>query len=57
MAKMERRNPHVFGDAVAHDVAEVMALYDAAKAAEKAEKAEKAAAAPAADQATGPDPQ
>ena len=36
MAKMERRNPHVFGDAVATSVDEVMALYDAAKAAEKA---------------------
>lgn len=36
IAKMERRNPHVFGDAVATDVAQVMALYDAAKAAERA---------------------
>ena len=36
IAKMERRNPHVFGDAVADDVAEVMALWNAAKAAEKA---------------------
>ena len=35
-AKMERRNPHVFGDAVATTVDEVMALYNAAKAAEKA---------------------
>ena len=34
-AKMERRNPHVFGDAVATTVEEVMALYNAAKAAEK----------------------
>jgi uncharacterized protein YabN with tetrapyrrole methylase and pyrophosphatase domain len=34
-AKMERRNPHVFGDAVATTVDEVMALYNAAKAAEK----------------------
>jgi uncharacterized protein YabN with tetrapyrrole methylase and pyrophosphatase domain len=42
MAKMERRNPHVFGDAVATDVAEVMRLWNAAKAAEKA-------AAPTAD--------
>lgn len=40
MAKMERRNPHVFGDAVATTVDEVMALYNEAKAAEKAEKAE-----------------
>ena len=39
MAKMERRNPHVFGDAVANTVAEVMALYNDAKAAEKAGKA------------------
>ena len=39
IAKMERRNPHVFGDAVATTVDEVMALYNAAKAAEKAEKA------------------
>ena len=37
MAKMERRNPHVFGDAVANTVAEVMALYNAAKAAERAQ--------------------
>ena len=36
MAKMERRNPHVFGDAVATDVEQVMALYNAAKAAERA---------------------
>ena len=42
IAKMERRNPHVFGDAVATDAAEVMRLWNAAKAAEKAEKAEKA---------------
>lgn len=35
MAKMERRNPHVFGDEVATTVDEVMALYNAAKAAEK----------------------
>ena len=41
IAKMERRNPHVFGDAVATDTAEVMRLWNAAKAAEKAEKAEK----------------
>ena len=34
---MERRNPHVFGDAVAHDAAEVLTLWNAAKAAEKAE--------------------
>ena len=40
IAKMERRNPHVFGDAVAHDAAEVLTLWNAAKAAEKAEKAE-----------------
>ena len=39
IAKMERRNPHVFGDAVATDTAEVMRLWNAAKAAEKAEKA------------------
>ena len=39
IAKMERRNPHVFGDAVANTVAEVMALYNDAKAAEKAGKA------------------
>jgi XTP/dITP diphosphohydrolase/tetrapyrrole methylase family protein/MazG family protein len=38
MAKMERRNPHVFGDAMATTVDEVMALYSAAKAAEKAEQ-------------------
>ena len=38
-AKMERRNPHVFGDAVATTVDEVMALYNAAKAAEKADRA------------------
>ena len=37
-AKMERRNPHVFGDATATTVDEVMALYNAAKAAEKAPK-------------------
>ena len=43
IAKMERRNPHVFGDAVATDTAEVMRLWNAAKAAEKAEKAEQAA--------------
>jgi XTP/dITP diphosphohydrolase/tetrapyrrole methylase family protein/MazG family protein len=46
---MERRNPHVFGDAVATDAAEVLRLWNAAKAAEKAakaEKAEKKAAAP-----------
>jgi MazG family protein len=43
IAKMERRNPHVFGDAVATDTAEVMRLWNAAKAAEKAEKAQKAA--------------
>jgi len=42
IAKMERRNPHVFGDAVATDVAQVMVLYHAAKAAEKDETAEKA---------------
>jgi XTP/dITP diphosphohydrolase/tetrapyrrole methylase family protein/MazG family protein len=42
IAKMERRNPHVFSDAVATDVAEVMELWNAAKAAERAEKAEKA---------------
>ena len=42
IAKMERRNPHVFGDAVAVDAAEVLTLWNAAKAAEKAEKAEKA---------------
>ena len=44
IAKMERRNPHVFGDAVATDTAEVMRLWNAAKAAEKAEQAEKARA-------------
>jgi XTP/dITP diphosphohydrolase/tetrapyrrole methylase family protein/MazG family protein len=38
---MERRNPHVFGDAVATDAAEVLRLWNAAKAAEKAAKAEK----------------
>ena len=38
IAKMERRNPHVFGDAVATDAAEVLTLWNAAKAAEKAEK-------------------
>ena len=38
MAKMERRNPHVFGDAVATTVDEVMALYNEAKAAEKVAK-------------------
>ncbi len=38
-AKMERRNPHVFGDAVATDVEQVMRLYHDAKAAEKAEQA------------------
>ena len=42
IAKMERRNPHVFGDAVATDAAEVLRLWNAAKAAEKAEKAEQA---------------
>lgn len=42
MAKMERRNPHVFGDAVATDVAEVMELYNAAKSAEKAAQADRA---------------
>jgi uncharacterized protein YabN with tetrapyrrole methylase and pyrophosphatase domain len=41
-AKMERRNPHVFGDAVATTVDEVMALYNAAKSAEKAEQAQQA---------------
>src|SRR5690349_24660711 len=41
-AKMERRNPHVCGDAVATTVDEVMALYNAAKAAEKADKVDKA---------------
>ena len=35
IAKMERRNPHVFGDAVATDAAEVLMLWNAAKAAEK----------------------
>jgi uncharacterized protein YabN with tetrapyrrole methylase and pyrophosphatase domain len=35
IAKMDRRNPHVFGDAVATTVEEVMVLYNAAKAAEK----------------------
>ncbi len=45
MAKMERRNPHVFGDAVATDVDEVMRLWNAAKAAEKAERAEGAGGA------------
>jgi uncharacterized protein YabN with tetrapyrrole methylase and pyrophosphatase domain len=40
IAKMERRNPHVFGDATASTVAEVMELWNAAKAAEKVEKAE-----------------
>jgi MazG family protein len=39
IAKMERRNPHVFGDAVATDAAEVLRLWNAAKAAEKVEKA------------------
>jgi XTP/dITP diphosphohydrolase/tetrapyrrole methylase family protein/MazG family protein len=38
IAKMERRNPHVFGDAVATTVDDVMALYAAAKAAEKAQQ-------------------
>jgi uncharacterized protein YabN with tetrapyrrole methylase and pyrophosphatase domain len=38
IAKMERRNPHVFGDAVAHTVADVMELYEAAKARERAEQ-------------------
>ena len=33
IAKMERRNPHVFGDAVATDAAEVQRLWNAAKAA------------------------
>jgi XTP/dITP diphosphohydrolase/tetrapyrrole methylase family protein/MazG family protein len=42
IAKMERRNPHVFGDAEATDAAAVLRLWNAAKAAEKAEKAEKA---------------
>ena len=42
MAKMERRNPHVFGDAVATTVDEGRALYSAAKAAEKADTAENA---------------
>ena len=37
IAKMERRNPHVFGDAVASSVAEVMELYEAAKARERAD--------------------
>lgn len=35
IAKMERRNPHVFGDAVATDATEVLRLWEAAKAAEK----------------------
>ena len=34
--KLLRRNPHVFGDAVATDAAEVLRLWNAAKAAEKA---------------------
>ncbi len=42
IAKMERRNPHVFGSAVAVDAAEVLTLWNAAKAAEKAEKAAQA---------------
>ena len=42
IAKMERRNPHVFGDAVATDAAEVLRLWNAAKAAERAEKREQA---------------
>ena len=35
MAKMERRNPHIFGDATAEDAAAVLRLWNAAKAAER----------------------
>ena len=35
IAKMERRNPHVYGDATASTAEEVLTLWNAAKAAER----------------------